>query len=795
PPEVELRMGPPLEGTVVNEDTNLYLTCHVDANPPPHKLIFKHQGVEVYQDKSARVLVNGNNLVLNRIRRTQAGEYSCSGTNSEGTGASTPLNLTVLSPPSAPVNCTLSGVGQEVVRVSCQPGHPSSMPQTYRLQIYESNTMRLYHNVTNHLPRFVVRGLTSGQDYMVYVASFTPYGHSPYRLVEAFTYTTAENRMRSQSTLADLPTILTFVGGVGGIVVLVVIVIAFIRLRIRKRSHKCVRRTATATDSQLPKDSGDKGQGSKVGGGTGSDNHISSSSSKPTINTTTNTTTTTTTTTITIPGRKGGKEAVPIRPIIKDRGSSGSGGGGSGDNGGRSVTQGRTVLFVEPPRPHPTQPLPRRPTLKGPNGDLGGSGGGGHLSGHLSGHYTRGSSYPDTLHVPRSQDTLHVPRQDALHVPRQDSIHMSRDYSDRDWDRHDMGRDPLLYRDVPITRYRSLPDNRTEPHGPYGSPRGPLRGPSGPYNTRERDFVRDHHIRDFPPRDRERDLPPRDRERDFPRDRDLVRERDLPPRERDLPPRERDLPPRERDLPPRERDLPTRDRDLPTRDRDLPPRERDLPPRERDLIPPRERDLPHRKSDLPTRKSDLPTRDRDLPPRERDLAPRERDLAPRERDLPPRERELIARERDLPIREVGGGRELPRDPTRGPPVRSLSQDHQYPVSCMKKSPSAGGGMGRRGGEGGYRSLPRPAKSHRAENDALLKYRSLDRRFDLPFSGARPDPSTEDTVVVGVNEGIGSTGPGIGVGNTAGRRYEKMYHVYHDKAHHDTHHHDMDESFV
>lgn len=60
--------------------------------------------------------------------------------------------------------------------------------------------------------------------------------------------------------MPPLSTIIMFVCGVGANVVLVIIIITVIRLKLRKRSHKCVLRTATATDSEIPKNliSGDK---------------------------------------------------------------------------------------------------------------------------------------------------------------------------------------------------------------------------------------------------------------------------------------------------------------------------------------------------------------------------------------------------------------------------------------------------------------------------------------------------------------------------------------------------------
>lgn len=53
------------------------------------------QDTEVRQDKAAGVMINVNNLVLSKVRKTQAGHYYCKATNSEGTGVSPPVNITV----------------------------------------------------------------------------------------------------------------------------------------------------------------------------------------------------------------------------------------------------------------------------------------------------------------------------------------------------------------------------------------------------------------------------------------------------------------------------------------------------------------------------------------------------------------------------------------------------------------------------------------------------------------------------------------------------------------------------
>lgn len=77
-----------------------------------------------------------------------------------------------------------------------------------------------------------------------------------------------------------------------------------------------------------------------------------------------------------------------------------------------------------------------------------------------------------------------------------------------------------------------------------------------------------------------------------------------------------------------------------------------------------------------------------------------------------------------------------------------SSSPQPPLtSIMKKSPSVSAGDGRHpdplgrtsGSHPTYRSLPRPGKSRAPDLEDLNRYRALDRRFDLPFTGSLPRP--------------------------------------------------------
>ena len=74
---------------------------HLTLNSRPQLLLIlclyvaMVQGIEIHQNVSAGIIVSNQTLVLQKLSRTQAGHYTCVGSNTEGDGESAPLNLRV----------------------------------------------------------------------------------------------------------------------------------------------------------------------------------------------------------------------------------------------------------------------------------------------------------------------------------------------------------------------------------------------------------------------------------------------------------------------------------------------------------------------------------------------------------------------------------------------------------------------------------------------------------------------------------------------------------------------------
>ena len=96
---------------VIDEGKDVYFSCAVKANPEVYKVEWKHevrlsckvieysylhlQNVTVQQDLDRGILISGTSLVLQRVNRSQAGNYSCVASNLEGDAESNPLTVRI----------------------------------------------------------------------------------------------------------------------------------------------------------------------------------------------------------------------------------------------------------------------------------------------------------------------------------------------------------------------------------------------------------------------------------------------------------------------------------------------------------------------------------------------------------------------------------------------------------------------------------------------------------------------------------------------------------------------------
>ncbi|XP_023334497.1 nephrin isoform X2 [Eurytemora carolleeae] len=93
-PRVLLDYGASIRKDRIKEGDDIYLNCHISASPQTFRESWFYQG-ELLDKTSGLFSFHENSLVIRNVTKERQGDYSCSATNSEGTGFSNIIKLQV----------------------------------------------------------------------------------------------------------------------------------------------------------------------------------------------------------------------------------------------------------------------------------------------------------------------------------------------------------------------------------------------------------------------------------------------------------------------------------------------------------------------------------------------------------------------------------------------------------------------------------------------------------------------------------------------------------------------------
>ncbi|XP_069170194.1 protein turtle homolog B [Procambarus clarkii] len=120
-PRVKLRLGANLGDRPITEGVDVYFECEISCNPPARDVVWHKDGKQVRPDRKAGVIVSQRNLVLQMVRRTSAGNYTCTVTNSLGTSVSNTVLLSIRYLPVCMGGAQTVAVAEgEDVRLTCR---------------------------------------------------------------------------------------------------------------------------------------------------------------------------------------------------------------------------------------------------------------------------------------------------------------------------------------------------------------------------------------------------------------------------------------------------------------------------------------------------------------------------------------------------------------------------------------------------------------------------------------------------------------------------------------------------
>ncbi|XP_071035295.1 protein turtle homolog B isoform X1 [Parasteatoda tepidariorum] len=121
-PQLTLKLGSKLRHSHIQEGKDVYLECAIIANPSVSEIGWRFEDRELHTNKSAGIIVSNQSLVLQSVKRSNRGKYTCTADNSEGKGESAPLYLKVqYTPVCKSDQKLLYGVARhEPVKVTCE---------------------------------------------------------------------------------------------------------------------------------------------------------------------------------------------------------------------------------------------------------------------------------------------------------------------------------------------------------------------------------------------------------------------------------------------------------------------------------------------------------------------------------------------------------------------------------------------------------------------------------------------------------------------------------------------------
>lgn len=94
-PQLNLVLGANINPNSMIEGSDVYIECHIRANPVVYEVTWIMDGMSVNSDHSRGIIIANQTLVLQRIRRSSRGHYQCLARNEIGTSKSNPLLLRV----------------------------------------------------------------------------------------------------------------------------------------------------------------------------------------------------------------------------------------------------------------------------------------------------------------------------------------------------------------------------------------------------------------------------------------------------------------------------------------------------------------------------------------------------------------------------------------------------------------------------------------------------------------------------------------------------------------------------
>ncbi|XP_050731413.1 hemicentin-1-like isoform X2 [Eriocheir sinensis] len=220
-------------GTALHEPASV--TCEVEASPGPVTFRWTFNNTSEHLPISASAVTSQDFVSVASYAPKSHLDYGtllCWAFNDIGE-QSVPCAFAIIPAghPDPPKNCSIANQTTETIEVECVAGFDGGLPQTFYMEVYDSNTMVLHRNMSNREPLFLLTSLKPGLAFLMVTYAANAKGRSEAAKLETFTLKVAEKRTGPPALLEFTPFLGIVLGVVLAIFLIVIVIIVVFKFR------------------------------------------------------------------------------------------------------------------------------------------------------------------------------------------------------------------------------------------------------------------------------------------------------------------------------------------------------------------------------------------------------------------------------------------------------------------------------------------------------------------------------------------------------------------------------------
>uniref|UniRef100_A0A1Y1NJZ5 Ig-like domain-containing protein n=1 Tax=Photinus pyralis TaxID=7054 RepID=A0A1Y1NJZ5_PHOPY len=216
------------------------ITCQVDANPTDVQFRWTfNNSADSVDVASSHIARSGTSSVVSYTPMTELdyGTLLCYASNRIGhQRVPCVFHIIAAGRPDQVHNCSISNISMSSFSVKCSEGFNGGLPQSFLLEVRESQTQEVKSNLSSPVARFSVGGLDPGAHYQAGLYSFNTKGRSEPVVLQAATLRLPEKQLTAEkdntrSAFRFTPMTSVLIGVISALLIVALVIILVLRLQ------------------------------------------------------------------------------------------------------------------------------------------------------------------------------------------------------------------------------------------------------------------------------------------------------------------------------------------------------------------------------------------------------------------------------------------------------------------------------------------------------------------------------------------------------------------------------------